>query len=196
MGNKRVEETRSTLKFIRIFSAKLVLEVLGGGGALWGSTEALGLRNKETQEFWRFWSIIFLSIFLVRFVKQASDYLKSKEGPNLHPLFRLVQVFSAKFVLEVLGAAGAIWGWSEVITLHKPETIWLWRPVSLTIGAIFFFRWVLQIRDYAEDISYSKISSTQLIRLCEIFSAKLILEVFGGAGTFPFSKFIDISTFN
>ena len=169
-------------RFIQIFSAKFVLEVCGGGGALWGSMETLGLRNPETQDFWRFSCSIFLCIFFARFVIQARDYLGHAVEPGVKPWVRLVQIFSAKFVLEVLGGAGAIWGWSEVITWRNAETIWFWRPISLTVGAVFFCRWILQICDYVGEMPNSKLSIPQLKRMCEIFSAKLVLEVFGGAG--------------
>ena len=153
-------------RFIHIFSAKFVLEVCGGGGALWGSMETLGLRNPENQDFWRFSCSIFLCIFFARFVIQARDYLGHAVEPGVKPWVRLVQIFSAKFVLEVLGGAGAIWGWSEVITWRNAETIWFWRPISLTVGAVFFCRWILQICDYVGEMPNSKLSIPQLKHTC------------------------------
>ena len=158
--------------------------------------EALGLRNPETQDFWRFWCSVFLCIFFARFVMQAKDYLTQSEEPDVNPWIRLVQIFSAKFVLEVLGGAGAIWGWSEVITWRNTETIWFWRPISLTVGTIFFCRWILQICDYVGEMPTSKLSIPQLKRMCEIFSAKLVLEVFGGAGTFTDTRIFFIHLFH
>ena len=61
---------------------------------------------------------------------------------------RLLQVFSAKIVLEVFGGAGAIWGFSEAIGFRVPSTVWFWRPTALTFGAIFFIRWIMQIQDF------------------------------------------------
>ena len=61
---------------------------------------------------------------------------------------RLLQIFSAKLVLEVFGAAGAIWGFSEAIGLRVESTVWFWRPCALSVGAIFFARWCAQIQDY------------------------------------------------
>lgn len=29
-------------------------------------------------------------------------------------------------------------------------TVWAWRPAALTVGAIFFVRWLLQINDFVE----------------------------------------------
>ena len=61
---------------------------------------------------------------------------------------RLLQIFSARLVLEVFGGAGAIWGFSEAMTFRVPSTVWFWRPTALTFGVIFFVRWIMQIQDY------------------------------------------------
>ena len=66
-------------------------------------------------------------------------------------LLRLFQIFAAKLVLEVFGGAGAIWGFSEAVGLRTPFTVWFWRPTALTVGAIFFVRWILQIMDFIEE---------------------------------------------
>jgi hypothetical protein len=60
---------------------------------------------------------------------------------------RILQIFSAKFVLEVLGGAGAIWGSSEAAALRTSYNIWFWRPLALFVGTIFFYRWLLQIKE-------------------------------------------------
>eukprot|EP00584_Thalassiosira_punctigera_P003656 CAMPEP_0172536268 /NCGR_PEP_ID=MMETSP1067-20121228/8063_1 /TAXON_ID=265564 ORGANISM="Thalassiosira punctigera, Strain Tpunct2005C2" /NCGR_SAMPLE_ID=MMETSP1067 /ASSEMBLY_ACC=CAM_ASM_000444 /LENGTH=66 /DNA_ID=CAMNT_0013321307 /DNA_START=101 /DNA_END=298 /DNA_ORIENTATION=+ len=54
---------------------------------------------------------------------------------------RLYQIFTAKLVLEVMGGAGAIWGFSEAVGLRVASTVWFWRPCALVVGAIFFMRW-------------------------------------------------------
>ena len=61
---------------------------------------------------------------------------------------RLLQIFSAKLVLEVFGASGAIWGFSEAIGLRVESTTWFWRPCALSFGGIFFARWCSQIQNY------------------------------------------------
>mmetsp|Transcript_5260 Transcript_5260/g.9661 ORF Transcript_5260/g.9661 Transcript_5260/m.9661 type:complete len:125 (+) Transcript_5260:115-489(+) len=63
-------------------------------------------------------------------------------------LLRLLQIFSAKLVLEVFGGAGAIWGFSEAVGLRVASNVWFWRPCALTVGTIFFARWLCQIQDY------------------------------------------------
>jgi hypothetical protein len=61
---------------------------------------------------------------------------------------KAVEIFLPRFVLEVLGAAGAIWGASEAIGLRNSQNVWFWRTVALTFGFIFLLRWVKQIRDF------------------------------------------------
>uniref|UniRef100_A0A7S3QK21 Uncharacterized protein n=1 Tax=Chaetoceros debilis TaxID=122233 RepID=A0A7S3QK21_9STRA len=72
----------------------------------------------------------------------------TKSVATASPWIRLLQIFSARLVLEVFGGAGAIWGFSEAIGLRTPHTIYIWRPTALTFGVIFFVRWCMQINDY------------------------------------------------
>eukprot|EP00977_Amphora_coffeiformis_P005247 scaffold1123_cov168-Amphora_coffeaeformis.AAC.15 len=52
----------------------------------------------------------------------------------------------AKFILEVLGAAGAIWGSSEVLMLRTADnSATLWRPMATLVGGVFFVRWCAQV---------------------------------------------------
>ena len=197
-----VEPKKSFHRFLQIFSAKLVLEVFGGGGAIWGFAEVLTLRNPETQEFWRFNALVAATIFFVRFLLQCNDYLSEMSG-KYSSLYddkrgiRGLQIFSAKIVLEVFGAAGAIWGFSEVLTLRRLETLEFWRSNALVIGFIFFIRFVSQMVDFTLEMkqreNFLKRNSAQWTRLSQIFSAKLVLEVFGGAGAiWGFSEIITL----
>lgn len=54
--------------------------------------------------------------------------------------------FVPKLILEVFGGAGAIWGFSETCGLRRPETVWFWRPAALSVGFIFFLRFLFQLR--------------------------------------------------
>jgi len=47
--------------------------------------------------------------------------------------------------------AGAIWGFSEAVGLRVASTVWFWRPCALAVGAIFFTRWLMQVRDHIAD---------------------------------------------
>lgn len=68
---------------------------------------------------------------------------------NAEKLSCLLQVFGAKFVLEVLGSMGATWGSSEILGLRVASNAWFWRPCALLVGFIFLLRWLNQIREYA-----------------------------------------------
>lgn len=60
-----------------------------------------------------------------------------------------VNFFLPKLVLEVLGGAGAIWGFSEAAGLRNARNIWFWRPAALTVGTIFLVRWLKQIYEFS-----------------------------------------------
>lgn len=72
----------------------------------------------------------------------------SDDDNNANKLIRLLQIFSARLILEVVGGAGAIWGFSEAVGLRDQSTVWFWRPCALTVGVVFFCRWVGQVQDY------------------------------------------------
>jgi len=155
-----IQKTDPMIRLVQIFSAKLVLEVFGGAGAIWGFSEALTLRTPDTIWFWRPCALFFGFVFFIRWTKQIQDYLdevySGKSVERLNAMVRLVQIFSAKLVLEVFGGAGAIWGFSEAVTLRNPDTVWFWRPCALTFGVIFFVRWLMQIQDYLVEVKYNE----------------------------------------
>jgi hypothetical protein len=111
---------KDTVRFLQIFSARLVLECFGGGGAIWGFSEVITFRNPATQETWRFNAQVVGFIFFFRWLLQISDYVKKQSRDEASPS-RLFQIFTARMVLEVFGGAGAIW--------YVPHNI-LWSIVS------------------------------------------------------------------
>lgn len=60
----------------------------------------------------------------------------------------LLQTFGPKLVLEVMGGAGAVWGFSEALGLRTSQTVWFWRPITLLAGAYFFNRWYGQLQEF------------------------------------------------
>ena len=58
----------------------------------------------------------------------------------------LFQTFAAKLLLEVCGAAGCIWGFSEIVGLRNDDTLRFWRPCAIAACCVFFCRWLLQFR--------------------------------------------------
>jgi hypothetical protein len=58
----------------------------------------------------------------------------------------LCDEFLAKLLLEVFGAAGAVWGSSEVLAIRTPEnSATVFRPLAASIGILFFVRWCMQL---------------------------------------------------
>jgi len=58
----------SKINFVYITFVKLILEVFGASGAIWGTAEILTLRNPNTMEIWRYISSIIGIIFFIRFL--------------------------------------------------------------------------------------------------------------------------------
>lgn len=72
------------------------------------------------------------------------------DSDYLSPM-RLLQIFAVRFVLEVLGSGGAIWGFSEASGLRDSTNRPFWRKVALSIAAVFLSRWILQTRGALTD---------------------------------------------
>jgi hypothetical protein len=54
-------------------------------------------------------------------------------------------------VFEVLGASGAIWGTSDLLTLRNENTQELWRYIVIFMGFLFLIRYIiLQRKKYIE----------------------------------------------
>lgn len=142
------------LPFFQIFASKMVLEVLGAAGAIWGPMDALTLRTPENTEGWRIVSIIVLCLAAVRWFLQIGTYcLCFFNLMERRPLFKSFvgwfEVIIVRFLLVVLGAIGAVWGMSEILTLRTPDTNYIWRPISLATGGLFLLRWAVHIFEYA-----------------------------------------------
>ncbi|KAL7545860.1 hypothetical protein ACHAWF_009215 [Thalassiosira exigua] len=67
------------LQFFHLFSAKLVLEVFGGAGAIWGFSEAVGLRVPSTVWFWRPCALAVGAIFFARWMSQVQEYIQEED---------------------------------------------------------------------------------------------------------------------
>ena len=63
----------------------------------------------------------------------------------------LFEKYAPKFVLEVLGSSGAVWGSAEVLGFRNEGTQEFWRHCAIMIGIVFFVRWTRQI--YGDGIS-------------------------------------------
>lgn len=65
---------------------------------------------------------------------------------------QLLQIFSARFVTEVMGGAGAVWSFFEALGVRNDtNSISFWKPLALWTGFIFFCRWVFQIQAFIQE---------------------------------------------
>jgi hypothetical protein len=71
---RSVDMTSVLLEMIRIFLPKVVLEIFGSGGAIWGFFEVVGLRTPATVWFWRPVSLSVAGIYFVRWLLQMNDH--------------------------------------------------------------------------------------------------------------------------
>ena len=93
-------------------SARFVLDVLGGCGAVWGVSELLGVRRGPNNDLWRVISCVVFLLFLVRWavVDLAGP---GRRRPNASTARRVLD-HAHSFHLQVVGGAGALWGGLEV----------------------------------------------------------------------------------
>lgn len=75
--------------------------------------------------------------------------------------WQLSRTFLVKFVLEVLGGGGAIWGFSEACGLRTPNNaVWLWRPLALGTAVLFGLRWLWQLHQAASALLVTAMASS------------------------------------
>ena len=152
---------------IQVFAAKCLLQVWGAAGAVWGASEALGFRTTETRDAWQAAAWATTVVFGLRWLAELFRYCllcprRRRDRNSL--LQRLVQTFQTailpwtevlvtKFVLEVCGAAGAVWGCAEIATIRDASeaSTRRWRALALAVGAVFLLRWMVQVHHYAQD---------------------------------------------
>ena len=72
---------------------------------------------------------------------------RRRDGRSPVRLQLLFEKYAPKFVLEVLGSSGAVWGSAEVLGFRDEETQEFWRHCAIMIGIVFFVRWTRQIYD-------------------------------------------------
>ena len=57
---------------------------------------------------------------------------------------KLFDSLLSKFILDVCGSTGAVWGTLEVLTLRDEYNADLCRYISLGVGSLFFLRYINQ----------------------------------------------------
>jgi hypothetical protein len=61
-------------------------------------------------------------------------------------ILSFVCTYATKFILEVFGGGGAMWGFSEACGLRTPaNSVWFWRPIALSVSFLFGLRWLYQL---------------------------------------------------
>lgn len=74
--------------------------------------------------------------------------LKTFKKSSSYKYFKFLLVLVVKFVLEVFGAGGAVWGFCEVLTLRNPETNELFRKICVVVALVFFVRYLIVMNRY------------------------------------------------
>lgn len=144
------------LACMQIHVSAFVLQVLGGAGAIWGCAEALTLRTPDNVAAWRRASLAVGAMFLLRWACQTVAYclylsaLWSNPSSAQMTILRWYEVLVVMLILEVFGAAGAVWGFSEIVTLRNPETNQHWRSIALAVGVIFLARWMFHLFNFVK----------------------------------------------
>ena len=180
------------LTYAQIIAARFLLEVLGSAGAIWGNCDIFWLRTSiEGNRISRIYATITGCIFLIRYYwhskhrfQTGGDYILVKEHHRRTHRLEFVQLYASKFVLQVLGGAGAVWGSAEVVTFRTPSTTTEWRLASIVVGCIFLIRWIFQISAYCLCLSAQDPTSFMMtsLRFHDAFIVTFILEVLGAAG--------------
>ena len=121
-----------------------------GAGAIWGCAEATTLRKPDNTHEWRIAATAIGLMFLIRWAFQILAYCLYfpalwSNPSSIHTAIRYYDAFIVKLILEVFGAVGAVWGFTEIVRLRVPDTNRIWRPISLAVGAIFLLRWILHM---------------------------------------------------
>mmetsp|Transcript_3993 Transcript_3993/g.7078 ORF Transcript_3993/g.7078 Transcript_3993/m.7078 type:complete len:371 (-) Transcript_3993:139-1251(-) len=143
----------------QMHASNFVLQVLGGAGAIWGCSEAIMLRHANNAMEWRMASMVVGSVFLIRWMFQIAancSYLVASWWSTDDPssirttILQWYEMLVVKLVLEVFGATGAVWGFSEVVTLRNSDTNRFWRPIAIGIGVIYLVRWICHLTKFVQ----------------------------------------------
>ena len=108
------------------------------------------------------------SMFLIRWTFQIFAYflylaaLWSNPSSIHMTILRWYEILVVELILEVFGAIGAVWGFSEIITLRNPETIKIWIPIAIGVGVIFLVRWILHLIIFIQSEQESVAANSQV----------------------------------
>ena len=114
---------------------------------------------------------------------EAFEPVKRRRMPSLS----LIAVASSRFVLDVLGGSGAVWGVSELLGVRGGPNNDLWRVVCCVVFLLFLLRWVVDVfRAGASNGSLSgpgrRSPNASTVRRVLDHAHTFHLQVVGGAG--------------
>jgi hypothetical protein len=119
------------IRLVQEFAAKLVLEVFGGGGAIWGFSEVLGLRTTENWTLWRTIAMSIAFLFFIRWSRQLrSKCLFLSSPPSSVDV--LDQRIDEKGVRNISIRASKEAGGTTIIA--KPTTSSSMRPMKKNVS--------------------------------------------------------------
>lgn len=78
-NNNSDDNLGKLLRLVQTFVAKLVLEVCGGSGAIWGFSEVVGLRTASNVWFWKPSALAVGAIFFMRWLSQVQEYIEEEK---------------------------------------------------------------------------------------------------------------------
>lgn len=191
-NNNKVVSLHDFLIFV---VSKIILEVCGAAGAVWGICEIINWRHVEnTDDFHEIVTITFV-IFAIRFYWHAKhfwqygyDFPYVKLHHRRSHWYHGLQVFGAKFLLQVCGAAGAVWGASETAGFRHALNRHPWQIAAWVTTVLFGIRWLIELVSYCllcrrrQGGRCYNVLKNQIIPFLEVTVTKFVLEVCGSTG--------------
>lgn len=95
-------------------------------------------------------------------------------------ILRWNEALVVAIILEVFGAVGACWGFSEIVTLRNPRTNAFWQGWSAAFGLIFLMRWSIHLISFIQserEIIETKTGSTRQVQVGETTMDHLELDL-------------------
>jgi len=193
-------------------TVRLVLQVCGAAGAVWGSSQVYGLRQEgndgsSNDDEWSFWRTVCLylvtPVFALRWFWHCKHYLEQDklDYPTVKRHHRRLhrgsfcQVYSARWILQVGGAAGAVWGGTEAFGWRTEQNSNEFQVAAAVVGLLFAVRWGAQVMEYCLCCGTTGSTGSSdgqqqqqhvgwiiLARWIDAIVTPLLLDVLGGAG--------------
>ena len=105
-----------------------------------------------------------------------------QERAKFQSITSYLQVIVTKFLLEVCGAAGAVWGSSDILFLRDtPESTERVRLGAMFVGGIFLIRWWWHAKHWWQhERDYLQTQLHHRRSFFQIHMSQFVLQVLGG----------------